>query len=63
MLSVKGERGGNASPRSDDSFSHIYTSAELSLCFIEDLIESHEVVDAKPVETEEIVKGDPKGEK
>ena len=28
--------------------------------FIEDLRESQEVVDAKPVETKEIVKGDPK---
>ena len=31
--------------------------------FIEDLRKSQEVVDAKPVETEEIEKGDPKGEK
>ncbi|MCW7079363.1 MAG: hypothetical protein OCU22_09610 [Canidatus Methanoxibalbensis ujae] len=31
--------------------------------FIEDLRKSQEVVDAKPVETEEIVKGDPKREK
>jgi len=30
--------------------------------FIEDLRESQEVVDTKPVETEEIVKGDPKRE-